>query len=1081
MKKIISVMLALLMIFSQALAVPFVQLYDEAAVDAKIIKVISEGNYIFALSENSEIFIYDISDSTDIKSTNKISREGFTVKDMAIAKSRIIISYVSEDESHISIIRLTDIPGWNEGSSFGDFNAITAAVSDIETSENFVYYKSQAENQIYVGGWARGSTPVLGGTLGDEYMNIITSEKYMYMPSGNLTEVYDISSSYSGTKVTDLALTGISKAVTCGEYIIIAAGSEVKVYNADFTEAYSYDAEGVIADMELSGNNLWIYTETQLQLLDTADFTLKSKATVAGKGDIAASGDLAFEPSDKGINIYRNLPYEVTDAEYTSANGEITYSANFANYTNDDIAAEIYMLILKDGKTLAVANDALQLTANVSTSVEITAAATEEGCQIITLIIDRLSNLNALSAEYVNEKIVSYAKIQGTVAKNPEYAGEESIAISEIDEYGNVTIGGVSTAKSDRPVTVAVTYGGAVSYLNSVIAEDGSYGFTVKPAGYGAYNVTVNDGGIKYTGSFEIAAPILKVGAHIEDMGRQTYITMNAANMQNAENILFEMPYDASALEFEAEPEILGIMDGFEVESISAANGVLSISMNKTGAVTSSEAEFLKIAVKTSETATEGVYNLTPNMQVTDILGNTVVVQVTGGTVEIREVLEKYNAIDAAEAVLATVKASFTETDYRAQVTIVADANAKIEYALSNGAREYDFDSSLMNTLKSAEAVLAQYKDKFDAVDAINAAVADNIDAEVDKHIKTLEINGGLWNMYKESGIDKTAVRTKLEAYVFDLPAKVNQEMAEIIITGLIEKTQWSGMDKIITDLGEAFGFGDSRYADLTTAAKKNVGMALAGKTFVDIATLKAALKTAIDTYYSTPTGGGISGGSGSGGKGSVSSNVSFVASQPAAQPDSQKPESYKDTLIFGDLGEAEWAREAIEYLAKEEIINGTGGNCFTPGGNVTREAFVKMLVGALEITSDVESEFTDVDKNAWYYSYINAAAGKGIITGYADGSFGIGKNITREEMAVIIKRAIDFCGIILEDKNDRVIFDDGDEISLWAKESITAMQKAGIINGVSETEFAPKSNATRAQAAKLIYEITQLKAGQGV
>ena len=53
--------------------------------------------------------------------------------------------------------------------------------------------------------------------------------------------------------------------------------------------------------------------------------------------------------------------------------------------------------------------------------------------------------------------------------------------------------------------------------------------------------------------------------------------------------------------------------------------------------------------------------------------------------------------------------------------------------------------------------------------------------------------------------------------------------------------------------------------------------------------------------------------------------------------------------------------------------------------------------------------------------------------------------------------------------------------MSNWAKESIFVMQKSGIINGVSLNEFAPGDNATRAQAAKIIYELLSLKLEQGV
>ena len=48
--------------------------------------------------------------------------------------------------------------------------------------------------------------------------------------------------------------------------------------------------------------------------------------------------------------------------------------------------------------------------------------------------------------------------------------------------------------------------------------------------------------------------------------------------------------------------------------------------------------------------------------------------------------------------------------------------------------------------------------------------------------------------------------------------------------------------------------------------------------------------------------------------------------------------------------------------------------------------------------------------------------------------------------------------------------FADDGKIAPYAKEAVYALRDAGIINGVSDTEFAPKKNATRAEAAVMLY-----------
>ena len=113
---------------------------------------------------------------------------------------------------------------------------------------------------------------------------------------------------------------------------------------------------------------------------------------------------------------------------------------------------------------------------------------------------------------------------------------------------------------------------------------------------------------------------------------------------------------------------------------------------------------------------------------------------------------------------------------------------------------------------------------------------------------------------------------------------------------------------------------------------------------------------------------------------------------------------------------------------------------------------------------------FSDVNEGDWYYSFIAAAYNNGIINGYDNGTFGVNDNITRQDMAVIIYRAAERAGISFDAVNEEITFEDGAEIADYARDAVRTLQTAGIINGISDTEFAPGMNATRAQAAKMIY-----------
>lgn len=191
---------------------------------------------------------------------------------------------------------------------------------------------------------------------------------------------------------------------------------------------------------------------------------------------------------------------------------------------------------------------------------------------------------------------------------------------------------------------------------------------------------------------------------------------------------------------------------------------------------------------------------------------------------------------------------------------------------------------------------------------------------------------------------------------------------------------------------------------------------------------------------------------------------------EPEKEPeDEPTKEPEKEMFKFNDMSNYEWAEEAVTELLRLDVISESEDKNFNPSKNITREEFVKLVVCALGIeTEEKISGFSDVAEGAWYYKYIAAAEKAGIVNG--DGkSFGIGTFITREDMATILYRAV---SSKLSSNSESDIFADNDMISDYAKEAVYAMRNSGIINGVGENNFMPKSNATRAESAKMIYEL---------
>ena len=177
---------------------------------------------------------------------------------------------------------------------------------------------------------------------------------------------------------------------------------------------------------------------------------------------------------------------------------------------------------------------------------------------------------------------------------------------------------------------------------------------------------------------------------------------------------------------------------------------------------------------------------------------------------------------------------------------------------------------------------------------------------------------------------------------------------------------------------------------------------------------------------------------------------------------------------VFADLGNVEWAKDAILALYEKGIVSGVGDNLYAPENNVTREQFIVMIMRALNIdATEGSSEFGDVKSGAYYEKYVATAKKIGIVNGISENAFGVGKNITRQDLAVMVANAVKYKEMSL-DGNKNINFSDKDSISEYAKDAVESLVKTGAITGFSDNTFRPKNNCTRAQAAKIIYEIVK-------
>jgi N-acetylmuramoyl-L-alanine amidase len=176
-----------------------------------------------------------------------------------------------------------------------------------------------------------------------------------------------------------------------------------------------------------------------------------------------------------------------------------------------------------------------------------------------------------------------------------------------------------------------------------------------------------------------------------------------------------------------------------------------------------------------------------------------------------------------------------------------------------------------------------------------------------------------------------------------------------------------------------------------------------------------------------------------------------------------------KTNKTFNDISN-HWAKTDIELLANKLIVDGVSPDHFDADRNITRAEFAALVSRSLGLSDAAgTANFTDVPSAAWYAKAVATVAGAGIIKGYADNTFKPNANITREEMAAMIVRALTYVGkpVSVNTSNAAILapFNDASGIS-WAKSEVAAAVQAGIIKGITVNTLVPQGMATRAESA---------------
>ena len=185
----------------------------------------------------------------------------------------------------------------------------------------------------------------------------------------------------------------------------------------------------------------------------------------------------------------------------------------------------------------------------------------------------------------------------------------------------------------------------------------------------------------------------------------------------------------------------------------------------------------------------------------------------------------------------------------------------------------------------------------------------------------------------------------------------------------------------------------------------------------------------------------------------------------------SAAPLSPAASAAFSDA-EGTWAAEVIEKAEGYGLMNGYPDGTFGVGKELTRGEFVAVLCRMFgwDAASPGAPSFSDCPASHWAYSYVETALAHGVMD--AGGAFRPEDYISREEMAVMLVRALGYGTLAQSLSGLELPFDDITDNRGY----IAIAYDIGMITGVAgaggQLKFLPRDSATREEAAAMLVRV---------
>ena len=119
------------------------------------------------------------------------------------------------------------------------------------------------------------------------------------------------------------------------------------------------------------------------------------------------------------------------------------------------------------------------------------------------------------------------------------------------------------------------------------------------------------------------------------------------------------------------------------------------------------------------------------------------------------------------------------------------------------------------------------------------------------------------------------------------------------------------------------------------------------------------------------------------------------------------RDQDVEETKEFPDVPKDSWYHDTIAALAGKGLISGYEDGTFQPDKAITRAEFAAMATRFAKASTDKDVDFVDVAKDSWYYGAVRTAVSYGWLRGYEDDTFRPEQNISRAEAVSVINRML--------------------------------------------------------------------------